>query len=48
LKQTPWSHPPLLSKGDKKDAMINYEKAYQMDPTNTAARDIAKKLKSEQ
>jgi predicted alpha/beta superfamily hydrolase len=38
----------LLVKGDKKNAMINYEKAFQMDPTNTAARDIAIKLKSEQ
>jgi tetratricopeptide (TPR) repeat protein len=38
----------LLVKGDKKNAMINYEKAFQMDPTNTAARDIVNKLKSEQ
>ena len=38
----------LLAKGDKKNAMINYEKAFQMDPTNTAARDIVNKLKSEQ
>lgn len=38
----------LLAKGDKKNSMINYEKAFQMDPTNTAARDIAAKLKSEQ
>ena len=37
----------LLAKGDKKNAMINYEKAFQMDPTNTAARDIANKLKNE-
>jgi predicted alpha/beta superfamily hydrolase len=37
----------LLLKGDKKNAMINYEKAFQMDPTNTAARDIVNKLKSE-
>jgi len=38
----------LLAKGDKKNAMLNYEKAFQMDPTNTAARDIANKLKSVQ
>ena len=38
----------LLKKGDKKNAMLNYEKAFQMDPTNTAARDIVNKLKSEQ
>jgi tetratricopeptide (TPR) repeat protein len=38
----------LLAKGDKKNAMINYEKAFQMDPTNTAARDIVNKLKNEQ
>jgi predicted alpha/beta superfamily hydrolase len=38
----------LLAKGDKKNAMINYEKAFQMDPTNTAAKDIVNKLKSEQ
>jgi predicted alpha/beta superfamily hydrolase len=38
----------MLKKGDKKNAIINYEKAFQMDPTNTAARDIANKLKSEQ
>ena len=37
----------LLKKGDKKNAMINYEKAFQMDPTNTAARDIVNKLKNE-
>ena len=37
----------LLKKGDTKNAMINYEKAFQMDPTNTAARDIVNKLKSE-
>ena len=37
----------LLAKGDKKNAMINYEKAFQMDPTNTAARDIVNKLKNE-
>ena len=38
----------LLAKGDKKNAMINYEKAFHMDPTNTAARDIVNKLKNEQ
>ena len=38
----------LLAKGDKKNAMINYEKAFQMDPTNTVARDIVNKLKNEQ
>ena len=38
----------LLKKGDKKNAMLNYEKAFQLDPTNTAARDIVNKLKSEQ
>ena len=38
----------FLKKGDKKNAMLNYEKAFQMDPTNTAARDIVNKLKSEQ
>ena len=38
----------LLKKGDKKNAMLNYEKAFQMDPTNTAARDIANKLKNDQ
>ena len=38
----------LLAKGDKKNAIINYEKAFQLDPTNTAARDIVNKLKSEQ
>lgn len=38
----------LLKKGDKKNAMINYEKAFQMDPTNTAARDIVNKLKNGQ
>src|SRR4030095_3496787 len=37
----------LLKKGDKKNALINYEKAFQMDPTNTAARDIVNKLKNE-
>lgn len=37
----------FLKKGDKKNAMINYEKAFQMDPTNTAARDIVNKLKNE-
>ena len=37
----------LLAKGDKKNAIIYYEKAFQMDPTNTAARDIANKLKNE-
>jgi predicted negative regulator of RcsB-dependent stress response len=37
----------LMAKGDKKNALINYEKAFQMDPTNTAARDIANKLKNE-
>jgi len=36
----------LLAKGDKKNAMLNYEKAFQLDPTNTAARDIVNKLKS--
>ena len=38
----------LLAKGDKKNAMINYEKAFKLDPTNTAARDIVNKLKNEQ
>lgn len=38
----------LLKKGDKKNAMLNYEKAFQLDPTNTAARDIVNKLKREQ
>ena len=38
----------LLKKGDKKNAMLNYEKAFQLDPTNTAARDIANKLKNDQ
>ena len=38
----------LLKKGDKKNAMLNYEKAFQLDPTNTAARDIANKLKNSQ
>jgi len=38
----------LLAKGDKKNAMLNYEKAFQLDPTNTTARDIANKLKYEQ
>lgn len=38
----------LLAKGDKKNAMINYEKAFRMDTTNTAARDIANKLKNDQ
>lgn len=37
----------LLKKGDKKNAVINYEKAFQMDSTNTAARDIVNKLKNE-
>jgi predicted negative regulator of RcsB-dependent stress response len=37
----------LLKKGDKKNAMINYEKAFTLDPTNTNARDIVNKLKSE-
>ena len=37
----------FLKKGDKKNAMINYDKAFQMDPTNTAARDIVNKLKNE-
>jgi len=37
----------LLLKGDKKNAIANYEKAFQMDSTNTAARDIVNKLKSE-
>ena len=38
----------LLKKGDKKNAMLNYEKAFQLDPANTAARDMMNKLKSEQ
>jgi predicted alpha/beta superfamily hydrolase len=38
----------LLAKGDKKNAIVNYEKAFQMDPTNTPARDIVNKLKAEQ
>ena len=38
----------LLKKGDKKNAMLNYEKAFQLDPANTAARDMVNKLKSEQ
>ena len=38
----------LLKKGDKKTAMLNYEKAFQLDPANTAARDKVNKLKSEQ
>ena len=38
----------LLAKGDKKNAMLNYEKAFQLDPTNTAAGDIVNKLKNEQ
>jgi tetratricopeptide (TPR) repeat protein len=38
----------LLVKGDKKNAIINYEKAFQMDPTNMPARDIVNKLKAEQ
>lgn len=38
----------LLAKGDKKNAIFNYEKAFQMDPANTAARDIVTKLKNEQ
>jgi len=38
----------LLAKGDKKNAMLNYEKAFQLDPTNTAAWDIVNQLKNEQ
>ena len=38
----------LLAKGDKKNAMLNYEKAFQLDPTNTAAGDIVNQLKNEQ
>jgi predicted alpha/beta superfamily hydrolase len=37
----------LLKKGDKNNALTNYEKAFQMDPTNTAAGEIVKKLKNE-
>ncbi|MCU7549009.1 alpha/beta hydrolase-fold protein [Chitinophagaceae bacterium LB-8] len=35
----------LLVKGDKENALINYEKAFAMDPTNTGARDIIIELR---
>ena len=37
----------LLVKGDKKNALINYEKAFKMDSTNTNARDIIIKMREE-
>lgn len=37
----------LLKKGDKRSAIVNYEKSFQLDSTNTKARDIAQKLKNE-
>ena len=37
----------LLIKGDKKNALFNYEKAFQMDPTNTNAKQIIDELKLE-
>ncbi len=38
----------LLIKGDKINAIINYEKAFQIDPTKISARNIVNKLKREQ
>lgn len=36
-----------LKDGNKVEAIKNYEKAFELDPKNTTARDIVKKLKSE-
>ncbi|MEO8447804.1 MAG: serine hydrolase, partial [bacterium] len=37
-----------LKKGDRKNALENYEKSFQLDPKNVNAKNIIEKMKSEQ